>query len=276
MLTDLIIDLILPCNIIHAFYVEFTHETLTACFQVLIVSIALQLLCTLISTYGYQKVPKEERTVLKYATVCSNAGFLGNPVAEGLYGSTGLLMASIYLIPQRIIMWSAGVSFFTECPSKKEVFKKVIRHPCIVAVGIGMVIMLSQVTLPDLLIRTVDNIGGCNTALTMILIGTVMGEADIRTMVTRLSLWFSVIRLVLIPLAVLLGCVLFGIKGTAAGVCIILAAMPAGTTTAILASKYQCAEEFAGKCVVLTTVLSMAAIPAWCVFLTYLGKIGIL
>lgn len=275
-LTDLIIDLILPCNIIHAFYVEFTAETLTACFQVLIVSVILQILCTLISTYGYQKVEKDKRTVLKYATVCSNAGFLGNPVAEGLYGSMGLLMASIYLIPQRIIMWSAGVSFFTECPSKKEVFKKVIRHPCIVAVGIGMVLMLTQIKLPAVLIQTVNNIGGCNTALTMILIGTVMCEADMRTMITRLSLRFSVIRLVLIPLAVLLGCIAAGIHGTAAGICIILAAMPAGTTTAILASKYQCAEEFAGKCVVLTTVLSMAAIPAWCIVLSALTEAGIL
>lgn len=275
-LTDLIIDLILPCNIIHAFYVEFTAETLSACFQVLLVSIVLQIFCTLISRYGYRSVDKEERTVLKYATVCSNAGFLGNPVAEGLYGSMGLLMASIYLIPQRIIMWSAGVSYFTECPSKKEVFKKVIRHPCIVAVGIGMVLMVTQVKLPGVLIQTVNSIGNCNTAMTMILIGAVICEADMSTMVTRLSLWFSVIRLVLIPAAVLLGCVIAGVRGTAAGVCIILAAMPAGTTTAILASKYQCAEEFAGKCVVLTTVLSMAAIPAWCVILSGLAEAGIL
>ena len=83
--------------------------------------------------------------VLQYATVCSNAGFLGNPVAEGLYGSIGLLYASVYLIPQRIVMWSAGISYFTESPSRKEVVKKVLTHPCIVAVEIGIVLMVTQV-----------------------------------------------------------------------------------------------------------------------------------
>ena len=43
------------------------------------------------------------RKVMQYATVASNAGFLGNPVAEGVFGSVGLALASVYLIPQRIV-----------------------------------------------------------------------------------------------------------------------------------------------------------------------------
>ena len=46
---------------------------------------------------------------LQYGTICSNAGFLGNPIAEGIYGAEGLVLASVYLIPQRIMMWSSKV-----------------------------------------------------------------------------------------------------------------------------------------------------------------------
>lgn len=263
MLTDLVIDLILPCNIISAFYMPMDHSVFVSGVEILIISVLIQIFCTFISGILYRKVPKEKRMVLQYATVCSNAGFLGNPVAEGLYGSVGLLYASVYLIPQRIVMWSAGVSYFTECPSKKEVVKKVLKHPCIVAVEIGIVLMVTQVQLPGFLSSAIENVGGCTTAITMMLIGTILTDVDMRHILTRTTVAYSFIRLVFIPAVVFAGCWLANIDSVVAGVSVTLAAMPAGTTTAILAMKYHGDEEFATQCVVLTTMLSMAAIPIW-------------
>lgn len=263
MLTDLVIDLILPCNIISAFYMPMDHSVFVSGVEILIISILIQIFCTFISGILYRKVPKEKRMVLQYATVCSNAGFLGNPVAEGLYGSVGLLYASVYLIPQRIVMWSAGVSYFTECPSKKEVVKKVLKHPCIVAVEIGIVLMVTQVQLPGFLSSAIENVGGCTTAITMMLIGTILTDVDMRHILTRTTVAYSFIRLVFIPAVVFAGSWLANIDSVVAGVSVTLAAMPAGTTTAILAMKYHGDEEFATQCVVLTTMLSMAAIPTW-------------
>ena len=263
MLTDLVIDLILPCNIISAFYMPMVHSVFVSGVEILIISILIQIFCTFISGILYRKVPKEKRMVLQYATVCSNAGFLGNPVAEGLYGSVGLLYASVYLIPQRIVMWSAGVSYFTECPSKKEVVKKVLKHPCIVAVEIGIVLMVTQVQLPGFLSSAIENVGGCTTAITMMLIGTILTDVDMRHILTRTTVAYSFIRLAFIPAVVFAGCWLANIDSVVAGVSVTLAAMPAGTTTAILAMKYHGDEEFATQSVVLTTMLSMAAIPIW-------------
>ena len=263
MLTDLVIDLILPCNIISAFYMPMDHSVFVSGVEILIISILIQIFCTFISGILYRKVPKEKRMVLQYATVCSNAGFLGNPVAEGLYGSVGLLYASVYLIPQRIVMWSAGVSYFTECPSKKEVVKKVLKHPCIVAVEIGIVLMVTQVQLPGFLSSAIENVGGCTTAITMMLIGTILTDVDMRHILTRTTVAYSFIRLVFIPAVVFAGCWLANIDSVVAGVSVTLAAMPAGTTTAILSMKYHGDEEFATQSVVLTTMLSMAAIPIW-------------
>lgn len=263
-LTDLIIDLILPCNIIAAFQVSLSREILISGLQVLVVSLVLQVFCTGISSVCYRNVPKEKRMILQYGTVCSNAGFLGNPVAEGLYGSLGLLYASIYLIPQRIVMWSAGVSYFTESPNRKEVIKKVLSHPCIIAVEIGIVLMVTQLQLPEFLDKSISSLGGCTTAVTMMFIGTVLADAGFKHMVSKMTIVFAVIRLLLIPLAVLLGCLVFQVESVAAGVSVVLAAMPAGSTTAILAAKYKGDEAFATQCVVFTTILSMAALPVWC------------
>lgn len=266
-LTDLIIDVILPCNIITAFSKPFEREQMMAGLQILVISIVLQMFCTLISATCYQKVPKKQRMILQYGTVCSNAGFLGNPVAEGLYGSLGLLYASIYLIPQRIVMWSAGVSYFTECPDRKTVVKKVLKHPCIIAVEIGIVLMITRLQLPVFLQKSISSLGGCTTAITMIFIGTVLAEAGLRNMVSRISLMYAAIRLFGIPLVVMAGCKMAHIDPVVSGLSVVLAAMPAGSTTAILASKYHGDEVFATQCVVFTTLLSMLLLPVWCLVL---------
>lgn len=269
-LTDLIIDLILPCNIIHSFCVKLSQEILVSCIQILFVSIALQLLCVLIAATAYRRVPKQQRMCLQFGTVCSNSVFLGNPVAEGLYGSLGLLYASVYVVPVRLVVWSVGVSYFTQSPDFKSLMKKILTHPCIIAVEIGIVLMATQLSLPLFLDKSITALSNCTTAITMLFIGTVLADAGVKGVITPTTLGFSFVRLIAIPTIVLLGCLTFHVNETAAGVAVVLAAMPAGTTTAILASKYNGDEVFASRCIVLTTVLSMAMLPLWCMILTAL------
>jgi len=188
-LTDLIITLILPCNIIASFCIPLKSNFLEIGFQMLALSVVLQLVCILVSNTCYNQIDKKKRAVLQYATVCSNAGFLGNPISEGLYGATGLLYASIYLIPQRIIMWSAGISYFTKAPSRLAVFKKLLKHPCIIAVEIGIVLMLTQVELPNPLFKTITAVGNCTTAVTMIMIGLILAESQLKDIFSKLILF---------------------------------------------------------------------------------------
>lgn len=262
-LTNLVIDLVLPCNIIHSFMIGFSKDVLKSGLEVLAISIAIQIACYFLGYVLYIKTAKEEQKVLKYATICSNAGFLGNPLVEGIYGSMGLLYASIYLIPQRICMWSAGVSCFTDSKGK-NVAKKVLTHPCIVAVMIGIAIMVFQIRLPEFAVSSIKTVSGCTTTLSMVVIGGILAEIELRTVVSRLNIYFCIIRLVIIPAAVLAVCALININPLVTAVSTVLAGMPAGSTTAILAAKYNCDEKFAVKIVFLSTVLSLITIPALC------------
>lgn len=263
-LTDLVVEVFLPCNIIHSFCITMDAEVVSSCVQILLVSVALQVLCMVIAAFAYRRVPKEKRMCMQFGTVCSNAAFLGNAVAEGLYGSLGMLYASVYCIPQRIVMWSVGVSYFTESPSPKELMKKIVTHPCIIAVAAGLVIMLGQIPLPTFLSKTLSSLGGCTSPITMLYIGTILADAGGAKLITPATLGYSCVRLIIIPALTLLGCKAVGINETVAGVAVVLAAMPAGSITAMMASKYGGDEVFAGSCIVLTTLLSMALLPAWC------------
>ena len=134
LLTDLVIDVTLPASILKAFQIEFSMDILKSCIVIFILAIVIQIFSWAVGFVLYPGFDPKHKKVLQYATICSNAGILGNPIAEGIFGSMGLLYASVYLIPQRTFMWSLGLTYFTECPDKKTLAKKVLTHPCILAV----------------------------------------------------------------------------------------------------------------------------------------------
>ena len=262
-LTDLVIDLVLPCNIIKSFMIEFSWDTMKTFGIVLIISVCIQFVCVISGKLLYRGIPEKQQKCLQYGTICSNAGFLGNPLAEGIYGSTGLSYASIYLIPQRIMMWSAGISIFTESPSKKELVKKVLTHPCIVACIIGVILMVTGLPLPGFLVTSISAISSCNTALSMMIIGMILAQVNYRKLLNWKVLYYTVIRLAVLPFLVYLPLHLLHTDTIVTGLCVILCAMPAGATTSILASKYDGDAEFATSMVVFSTLASLVSTPVW-------------
>lgn len=265
-LTDLVIDVILPANIICSFMIELNDEIVRSCVTIFVASVIIQIFCYFFGSFAFKWVGKERLAVYKYGTICSNAGFLGNPLVEGIYGSLGLMYASIYLIPQRVCMWSAGVSCFTQAKGK-DIVKKVLTHPCIIAVFIGIFLMATQIKLPDVVTGTLKSLSGCTTSMSMIVIGGILAEIDIKTVVNLRVSVYTFIRLVVIPAVVLAGCIAVRLSPLVIKVATVLAGMPAGSTTAILASKYNGDEKEAVKMVFFSTLLSMITIPVWCMFM---------
>lgn len=288
-LTDAVLYFFLPCNIVNSFRMEFDVRILKRFAMVLFLSVLVQAASYTISRVLYNRKPDAVRRVLRYATIVSNSGFLGLPIAEGVYGAEGMMYASVFIIPMRIMMWSAGIACFTESPDMKSVIKKIAVHPCIIAVYIGLFLLLFQVPLAAFYngllihlapqIRTVIQIltmavdkavrsaGGCTTALTMLLIGMMLAEVSPKSMMNLDAMGISFMRLAVLPLLTLAGCRLFHADSLLTGICVMMTGMPAGSTSAILAAKYGCDYVFATKCVVVSTLLSMLTIPLWCMIL---------
>ena len=267
-LTDLLIYVFLPAMITNSFRVKFNYEILIKFIVIIVFAFAAQFISMFLAGILYKNQPEGRRKVLKYATVSSNAGFMGLAVVEGVYESAGLMYGSVCLIPQRIVMWSAGISCFTTSGSKKDIFKRVALHPCIIAVYIGLILMFFQINLPIFLDKTLKSVGGCTTAVSMILIGSILGEIeDVKSVVSKTVLYYSFIRLILIPFIVFSLCRICGVNPLSTGIEVLISGMPAASTSAILAAKYNGDYIFAGKCIVCSTVLSIITIPLWCMVL---------
>ena len=266
-LTDLVMDLILPANIIHSFEIEFSFTILQKFILILIIAAISQMLSMFFANILWNKQPSNLKRVLQYATQVSNAGFLGNPVCEGVFGAEGLMYASVFLIPQRIVMWSAGLAYFTDSTDWKGTLKKVARHPCIVAVYIGMFLMVTQIQLPTVVETSLVKLGGCTLPLSMILIGMMMADVNLRTLVSPMVIAVTGIRLFLLPAIVYAGCLLFHVDPVLTGVSVLLVGMPCGSTTPILASKHGGDYIFASKCVFFSTLASLFSVPIWCMIM---------
>lgn len=262
-LADIIISLILPCNIIVSFMIDFSVDVLHKSVGVLVISAGVQLVSWIATRVLFRRQPPDRRPILQFGLLCSNAGFLGGAVAEGFFGAEGLMLSSIYLIPQRIVMWTQGLAFFTGAPGTSGVLKKTLTHPCLVAVVIGMVLMISGVTLPVPIERSLRGFAVGNTALSMFMAGMLIHEISPKMFLDITVLYYSAVRLVVIPAIVWVACLAVGAGKTAVDVSVLLAAMPAASLTAVLATKYDMNAKFAASCVAVSTMLSMIAVPIW-------------
>ncbi len=262
LLTDLVINLVLPCNIIVSFLSGINRDTIREFISIFIISIIVQIISFSLAKLLYFKQKNGPKQALQYATIVSNAGFMGTPIAQGLFGLQGLLYTSIYLVPMRIMMWSVGLSLFTKKKNERwSLLKTTITHPCIFSVLIGLVIMFGEISLPIFLEESLRTIGSSLTFLSMFLIGTIFSRVPFRSLGNPSVLKYSFVRLLLLPFIVFSICKLLNTSQLVLNISVLLSGMPAASTTAILAEKYEGDSEFATTCVVISSLLSGITIP---------------
>lgn len=262
-LSDVAFSILIPCSILKSYMNTADTSILLNCSLLLGVAAAMQLLYIVLNRLLYRKQPAEHRQFLRYMTLCSNSGFLGVAVSQGLYGDLGLIYNSVYMVPQRIFMWTVGMTYFGEKISGRHMARKALLHPCLAALYLGVFLMAAQISLPAPVRSAVNAFGGCMIPAAMLITGGILSDMDPRDLIDRESLYFSAIRLIALPLIALFFCGLIPVDAAAGGIAVLMAGMPAATVTVLFAAKYGGDAKFATKCVVLTTLLSIVTIPLW-------------
>ena len=110
---------------------------------------------------------------------------------------------------------------------KKKVAKNVLTHPCLVAIYLGLICMVTQVKLPAVITATVKYLGNCNRALTMLIVGTILADVKITTIFNKDTAMFSVFRLIILPAAALVVGLGLGLDATSLGISVLMTGMPA-------------------------------------------------
>ncbi len=263
--TNFLLYVSIPCMVFQSFDMEFTMETLYRGASVLTIATISALVSLVFGRYAYNWCNPREKCIMKYGTLVSNSGFAGLPVIQDAYGQDGLFLGSLFIIPNRIMMWSAGISLFTDAPLKQRI-KNVMLNPGIIAVELGVLRMLFQPAIPQQLNKALSALGAMSTPLGMVIIGMILSGVSPRTVLDKKAFILVAVRQFLFPLGTLAILRLLGTDLLTLQISVVLTGMPVGSSTAFLADKYGADAVFASKCVFISTLTSLITIPSLTIF----------
>ena len=250
---------------------------------VLIFSVVAHFLFAGIAIMHFRGAEDGQRRMLRFATVFSNAAFMGIPLISVLLGPEATIYASIYNISFNVFLWSLGVYFCTVrrdedgdgIPDGEHKVKpkisplKVALHPVNIAAVIGILPLALGITsyIPEFVMGCLEMLKSLVAPLAMVVIGLRMAgmsfRGTFRDKYLYLFLGFRHFALPILVLGVmwLLSVVGFSFSSTVVTVTLLLAATPAATSATMFAEKYDCDAVYTSRIVIISTLLSIVSMP---------------
>ena len=254
----LLLNVAIPMIVISNFCVEKTAEKTAELFE----SVLLSFLCMALSVaFAYLVYHKKDR-IAEFSAAFSNAGFIGIPLVQAIFGSGAVFYISVMIVLINVLQWTYGVYTITDDKSVMD-FKKIMKNPLILSVGIGIVIYFLNIRLPKIAMDIISSISAINTPLAMIVSGVYLAQSDLLNAMRKKDAWLlSLARLIVIPLIVMLVFRFLPFGSTAMKLSILLAgACPVGSNVAVFAQQYDKDYRKGVEFVCVSTLLSILALP---------------
>lgn len=206
----------------------------------------------------------------------SNYLIFGAAVAESIYGAGNigkLTLMSAVIVP----MYNALAAVLLErarnsSASPKKLLLAIAKNPTVISTILGIAINLLGITVPVLVLDVVQDLAGLTTPLSFLSIGVTLklgaGVVNKRYLVSGV-----VLRLILIPLAILPLAIFCGFRGQEMCALMILFASPTAVSSYPMAVAMDADGDFAAQMVAYTTVFCLPTIFLWTLLLNSMGWI---
>ena len=270
-LSSMLVYVIAPLYVIVSFQIDFTTEILktmgiTAIFALIIIPLGF-----FTGKLIWRNQEKEKSQILTHASAFMNCAFMGYPVLYALFGSIGVLYASVFVMAFQIFLWTLGIMVFAEKP--KHWYTPFLQ-PGIIGVLTGITLFVFKIELPAFLYNSFSMVGKMTPPIAMLIIGAFLSEVDIIHSLKNFPTYaVAFFRLVVAP-AIALGLLKLAGFSPDDGIfftCIvILSGMPTATNTVLFATSYDVNPKYAASVVAISTILSAITIPAWIMIISLL------
>lgn len=261
-LSAIVLNIALPCSIIASANKPIDSQSTSSIIIILVGAViyfAFSILLMTIIT-KLMRLPKKQAAITSLLVIFSNAAFIGYPVVSIFLPENGTFFNSFYLPVFNILFFTYAIS--KTAGNTKLAPKAIFGNINNIASVVMVVFYLLQFKLPVAVQSTLEILGGLNTPLSMLVIGSMLATIPLRQLFTTPSLYMvAFLRLLLLPTLAFAVLKAFGISGAPATVLLITSGLPAGSMTVMQAEKDQCDPEFATKGVLLTTLLFFATVP---------------
>ena len=263
---NLLFYVITPCVIVNSFMTtEFTAETARGLLLAAGCGALTNTTGILLSLPFFRDKQKPNNAVFKFASVYGNMGYMALPLANAVLGPEGVFYCSAGIMMFQVFCFTHGVWLMSrggETNAKFEV-KHLFLNPGVIAVCIGLPLFLLKVKVPELFTKPVSFVGSMNTPLAMLMLGTYMSNAGMKTVFRNKEQYLvTAIKIVAVPLAVFAVLKVTGlVSGALFTACIIQASAPSANNTVMFAAKYGKDTGIAAKTVSFVSFASVLTMP---------------
>lgn len=293
-LSNLVLYIAQPALILRSYLRSFDSDVLMNMVQVLIFSITTHIIFTVAAMLCFKKSPDGIKRMLRFATIFSNAAFMGMPLIKSVLGSDALIYASIYNITFNAWLWTFGVYI---CTVNRDIDGdgiddgahmrrtdgitpvKVIFHPTMIAAALGLVCFFLSLdpgttqaeydTLPiysKFIVEVLDSLEGLVAPLSMTVLGLRLADINLKGFFKEKNMYLCLaLRHILLPaiaFAVMrVAALFFDIHIDVMTSVLLMATAPVATSATMFAEKYDCDSAYISKVVAISTIISIATMP---------------
>lgn len=262
-LTNLLLTVFMPASLFVAFPSQYDEASLGLFFAGVVAGILVMLMLIILSKLIFNKwwMKGGMRYESQFALIFNNATFLGYPIVVNTFGPTGVIAYLGFIIAFNVALFSYGIWLFEHKVTLK-LLRGIVTNPNIIAVVLGMVVFLAEISLPSFLTDAVGFVASATTPLSIICIGFMLSRADLRVVVRKWRLAVTaLIQLILGPVAAFLLLTVLKFPAEVVSVCTLIQALPTATSLGLFATKYGGNNIEASELVAVSTLLSVVTLP---------------
>lgn len=272
---NLLFYAITPCVIVKSFITtEFTAETAKGLLLAVMCGAITHLTGIIISLPFFRSKDNRNNAIFKFACVYGNMGYMALPLTQAILGSEGVFYCSAGITVFQVFCFTHGVWTMNRGNESEAKFKpkNIILNPGVVAVIIGLPLFLLKVEVPEILKSPVSFVGSMNTPLAMLMLGTYMSNAGLKTIFRNKEQYLvAFLKIICVPLCCIAILRLTGlVTGTLFTSAIIQASAPSANNTVMFSAKYDRDTGVASKTVAFVSFASIITMPIM-IALTQMG-----
>lgn len=272
-LAGLVTNVVLPCAIIQYMAIDASKEELQAGSRMIVFGCAISAILFFIGYTVYRISGRSDIGKVMWAgTLGTNVSLYGYPVVESIFGSEGLFLYTMMLIPVRVVSYIMveRVLQSGDLAQKRKLSLKDFYSPLLVYLAIGLIICFGHLKVPALFASTIKSVSGALTPMGMMLCGFTLADADFRSLLKDKQVYFfCVVKFIICPVVAFVLTKVMGANYMQALLVILFTCFPVGSVVNTYAIKNNCAPVQASAYTAFTTLISLCIVPV-AVFLSTL------
>lgn len=208
------------------------------------------------------KLEENKRRVFVSSVVFCNITFIGYPILQELYGNVGLLCAITFSMIYNVLFYTWGMAYLGNrgCMS----LRSLLTNKIAIASVLALVVYFLQIRIPEPFYSTFSAVGAMTMPLSMLIIGCNLAQSGVWKIIREKELYLgTALRMIAVPAAIWLIMSALGADPLIVKISTIIAALPAGSMTTIVASEYDCAPNYSANLMVQTMLAMVVTLPMW-------------